>query len=99
MFISCNCSIDDFDENIIDEVSWPKARKEHTCEECGRTIEKGEKYEVCTLLTSSDGWSRYKTCLGCTRIREAFCPEGFYIGGLALQVSECIGFNYVTGEE
>ncbi len=97
MFISCDCSIDDYDTNEIEEVSWPKARKEHICYECERIIKKGEKYEVCSLLSSSK-WERYKTCLGCTRIRDAFCPNGWYIGGLANQVSDCIGFNYVTGD-
>ena len=75
-----------------------RARKQHCCGECSRTIEKGEQYEVVKGLW--DGrWETHKTCLGCTRIRQHFCSDGWLYGGLAEQVSECVGFNYAADEE
>lgn len=42
----------------------PKAKVEHTCGECGRTIAKGERYR--TQGGKSDGYFEWhKTCLHC----------------------------------
>ena len=55
------------------------ARKEHTCGECGRTIEPGETYE-----TFSGKWnftfSTHKTCIECLSIRNAFFCESWIFG-------------------
>jgi hypothetical protein len=75
-----------------------QARKRHVCCECDRTIEPGERYELYTLLFEGK-WEEFKTCLGCLRIANHLAPHGRLIGELAEQVAECIGFNYVTGEE
>ena len=53
------------------------ARKEHTCGECGRTIQVGEKYEVCRGLYEGE-WSTDKTCIDCLSLRETyFCSWMF----------------------
>jgi hypothetical protein len=91
--ITCDCSYDgDFDNTLESEV-MRTARRTHKCGECGRDIHRGERYEVASVL--SDGsWSTYKTCLGCTRIRDRFCSHGWIWGGVAELVEGCIGFNY-----
>ena len=96
---TCNCSIDDAgDGNEFHHEEWRTARKVHACGECGRAIQKGERYE--RVRGKSDGEIfEAKTCLGCTRIRQHWMPDGWYYGTVAESVAECIGFNYVTGEE
>ncbi len=63
------CMIDACDINEFYHARNPTARKEHTCDECGRTIEVGEKYE--SVVAKSDGqlWS-CKTCRHCVAVRE-----------------------------
>lgn len=75
----CNC--DDYDPPSVYNESEPKAKKEHRCSECRRTIEVGEQYlriEGCW-----DGvWSTSKVCRHCSAmadvmrsISECFCPS------------------------
>ena len=97
MLISCDCSIECEDACDLDSSEMRKARKQHICGECDRTIKPGERYEVYTILREG-GWSSYKTCLGCRRIRDHFCKGGWIFGGVAEQVEECVGFNYANEE-
>ena len=46
-----------------------KARKEHECEECGRAIARGEKYEYVSGMWE-DYIDTYKTCLGCVELKK-----------------------------
>lgn len=43
----------------------PVARKDHRCDECGRTIHKGERYDYAGGRTY-DGMDFYKTCAHCS---------------------------------
>lgn len=96
MLISCDCSIDDYDGPTISSCKLVKARRQHTCCECGDPIQPGQTYELVKGLW--DGrWDTFKTCIGCTRIREDLCPHGWLHGGLAEQVQECLGFDYTLG--
>ena len=66
------------------------ARKDHKCDECGETINKGQKYE--RVSGKWDGEvSTYKTCLPCLRIRKDLFTCGFHHGGLAEELWECYG--------
>lgn len=95
MLIHCDCSCDDYDPADVCSVKDVRARKQHTCCECKRVIERGETYEL--VKGCWEGcWEVYKTCLGCQRIRQHFCSDGWLFGNLAEQIRECIGFNYVT---
>ncbi len=96
MLISCDCSIECDDVSELDRSDIHKARMAHLCGECGRTIKIGERYEVYTIYRDME-FSRHKTCLGCMRIRDHLCRHGWIFGGVAGQVEECVGFNYVTG--
>jgi len=93
--ISCDCSVDcsDYESPSVCHTEWRKARKEHTCEECGEPIKVGERHEyVCGLW---DGrWDRHRTCAPCVAIRARYCPHGFIYGELAQQIEECLGFDY-----
>lgn len=97
MIYSCDCSVECDETSEHDHDDMRKARKQHTCVECKRTIEPGETYEVSTILRDGS-WFSFKTCRGCVLIRKHLSPNGWIFGGLAEHVAECIGFNYVTGE-
>jgi len=66
------------------------ARKQHKCEECNCTIEKGEEYE---LYKGSDGNGNIytcKTCLDCVSIRDAFFTGVTIFGNVIDEVRENI---------
>ena len=71
------------------------ARKEHTCYECGRIINKGERYE----RVSGKWYGRmdtFKTCIDCQSVRrELFC-DGWAYGGIWEDV--CQHISYCSGE-
>lgn len=56
--------------------STPRARKEHKCCECGRTITVGEKHQAASGKWDGD-ISTYRTCAECVEIRAAFCCDGW----------------------
>lgn len=58
------CMVGDYDYWEFYNEYTPTARKDHRCQECGRTIAKGEKY--CTQGGLNDGhFQWYKTCAHC----------------------------------
>jgi len=99
MTIDCDCSVDNYDAPTFGSgLILRTARKSHQCGECNREIIPGEKYEYSSQVYDNE-WSTNKTCLGCRRIRDRFCPNGWIWGGVAEAVEECIGFNYVTDDQ
>lgn len=92
--ISCDCSADVFDDGpSCCVVKVRKARKSHTCEECGDTIKPGQCYEYSSGIWDGEP-NDHKTCLTCVAIRDRYCPGGYYYGELATQIEECLGFDY-----
>jgi hypothetical protein len=77
--MSCSCEIEvdhDGGPQFCQEINR-KARKEHTCCECHRTITIGEYYEY--VSGCWDGYfSKYKTCLDCVSVRKAFFCSYIY---------------------
>lgn len=83
--MECACvsvDVDDYEccsELISDK--WHKARKDHRCCECHRTIVNGEQYRRETL--SDDGKiSTYKTCADCESLKGAFFCGGYLFGNV-----------------
>lgn len=73
------------------EVRTPKARKEHRCCECGKTIRIGERYERYAGKYDGDFCS-IVTCLICAEIADAFyCDSRLYGGGLWEGMHEIMG--------
>lgn len=56
---------------------YPKARKEHKCCECRRTIAIGEKYEKVKGIWEGKA-KRFKTCLPCASLRDDFARQSLY---------------------
>lgn len=90
----CDCSVDHDAMPRVQDSTIRRARKPHTCVECGRTIAPGERYEVYSGIGHDGDPFRDSTCLGCYRIRERWCAGGWFRGGVAEQVQECLGFDY-----
>lgn len=94
MGIQCDCSCDCDEMPRCQTTTTRRARREHQCCECYDTIVRGERYcELKGLDYDGDPFI-HRTCLPCERIRQQYCPSGYYIGGLAEQIEPCIGFDY-----
>jgi hypothetical protein len=90
----CDCSYSGYEPNRAYLAIMRKARKQHQCVECGRTIESGELHEVASGINSDGAPFRYRTCLGCYRIRQRFCSGGWFFGEVTEQVRDCLGFDF-----
>jgi len=89
------CTISGGEAPRLTRESFPVARKEHTCCECGSTVTKGEKYEKIDGLW--DDFETYKTCMFCSGVRisahsdfDLMSDEGFAFG----ELWECVGSDY-----
>jgi hypothetical protein len=58
-----------------------KARKEHSCYECGESIKVGDRHEVYSGIFDHSAF-RWRTCLSCVEIRDHFACNGFSAGQL-----------------
>lgn len=89
--MECSIDVDSDGERASCGSSYiRKARKEHKCDECRRTITKGEQYEVVTGRWS-DRFDRYKTCADCLSIRKMFFSSwtiGSILDDIAYQIVE-----------
>lgn len=76
------CPISSYDEDGVAQKSWvsqPRARKEHACCECNRSIAKSERHELYKLVTDGS-FDAYRTCLLCVEIRDHFACNGWTFG-------------------
>lgn len=62
------------------ECRYPRARKDHKCGECGRTIAKGEKYQRFSGKFDGELCDNV-TCGQCAEIRDVFSCEAWPIWG------------------
>ena len=58
-----------------------KAKKIHTCYECLRKIQPGEKYEYAIAKQDGEIWSA-KTCPDCLSMRDTFYDGCYYFGNI-----------------
>jgi len=96
MGCACVCGLFDSAADVC-EAKMVKARKEHTCCECGEKIQPGEKYE-CTRGLWEGSWDYFKTCYPCVCIRNELCCHGWEFGELRGVVLEAYGIDYVSGD-
>lgn len=82
------CSTDYDPADIYNETD-PKARKSHICSECGRTINKGEKYRNHFGIWEGRA-ETFKTCSHCLVAQNWLREEcgGFLHGGLEDEIYE-----------
>jgi len=98
--MNCDCAIDidDYERPQVHVCTTRRARVSHVCCECGAEIAPGQQYEHVSSLYEGP-WSRIATCILCARIRADLCSGGWVYGELRETICECLGFDYVTGEE
>lgn len=78
----CSCVYVDFDGYWECSSSvMRKARKEHKCSECGRTIERGEKYNYFSGKWEGS-FDDSKTCVDCLSVIKVFFCNGAGIGAM-----------------
>lgn len=78
--MECDCAMDcDFDGESPDfsERKMVKARKKHTCSECGQIIIKGTEYELIKGCWNGV-FHTNKTCPDCLSMREVFFNTFFF---------------------
>jgi len=89
----CGCIyIDDYEVAKCGTQKTQKARKEHKCTECGRTIQPGEEYEYYWGVWDY-GPETYKTCMDCLSIRESFFCKGYIFSNLYQDLIEHIYYE------
>lgn len=96
---SCSCIYDS--DGYGPEASTTKirkARKQHRCFECGRTIEPGEKYEYISGIWDGAP-SSYKTCLDCLSLRDVFFCGGWIYGEVWNEFREWLYEGEIEGIE
>ena len=97
METGCSCDIDYDDVAVIWTETHPVAHKQHKCCECRGVIQPGERYVVVRSLYDG-AWSTSKVCWTCNAIRQDLAPCA-PLGELRSELWECLGFDYVTGDE
>ena len=75
----------------FNDTTYPTARVEHRCEECGRTIGRGERYSRTAAVWCGEFFTNV-ACLHCAVARFIFdafadCSEDFY-GGLSWHLDD-----------
>lgn len=77
--MSCKdvCLSGDYDESAdFYRERFRKAAKPHDCCECGRVIEKGERYRTVSGKWDGD-FAQFDTCAECAEIQAAFGCNGY----------------------
>ena len=64
---------DEGETPVFANETYPKARKQYECCECGSDIDKGEKHQCVTGLW--DEFETHRTCLICSDIRAVASSE------------------------
>ncbi len=95
----CSCGTRyDIDYPELYHESFPVAKKEYKCCECGEPIKPGQKHHAATGFWEGD-WLTYRTCMTCYRIREDYCGGEFVFGELRDTLLQCLELDYITGEK
>ncbi|ABS03227.1 hypothetical protein [Kineococcus radiotolerans] len=63
--------------SVYSTSTTPRARIEHRCDQCARTIPVGETYSRWEGVTG-DGWHTNKACQQCDAYQRALFDEGIY---------------------
>ena len=74
-----------------------KAAKEHKCDECNRTIAKGNQYEYVTMCYDGK-WQQFRTCWFCAALVRDYCGGVQLHGGLSEILSDCLDYDLIYDE-
>lgn len=85
-------NVDDFDSTTLQQIIR-KANKPHTCEECRRSILKGERYEVYKGVCDGSMYTA-KTCLDCVSLRTSFFNSCWTFGIIRDEIADSISYSH-----
>lgn len=93
----CNLCIFSYDGDEADfyHSETRKARRQHTCCECGEQIQRGDTYEH-VALKYDGAMSRHKTCAICVEIRTKFSCNGTWVFTTVWETMREEGFPVFT---
>lgn len=81
---------------------WRKARKEHSCGECGGKIAIGESHHFISGIWEGE-FDFHRSCVVCRKLGEEFSKahdgEGFYMGALDEALQECVAEETTIDED
>ena len=80
--VDLDCPVENFNSSGL-----VRARKEHTCEECRKTIKPGDRYENVRGKCEGD-WFSAKTCSTCAAIRNVLFCYGWEYGNIWPEIVE-----------
>jgi len=89
MFDACIDGGIDADPPTVFAEVWRKARKQHSCCECGQPIVVGQRYEHAAGLWDGH-WETYRTCATCAQIRTSLF-HGWMYGRLWEDIFDAYG--------
>lgn len=83
------CMVDQAEDSFVADVREQTARVAHTCGECGRTIEPGERYRVGGGVCDGEWWTG-KMCVHCWAARSWLSVQcnGWLWGGVLEDLEE-----------
>lgn len=81
MTVCCPLSGSDGDRATVSHTTCPVSARDKPCGECGKSIVRGEKYELNKSLWDG-AWFTSRTCLLCVEIRDHFQCDGWIYGQL-----------------
>lgn len=82
------CPLSETDEiSTLWRDTYPFARKDHRCEECGETIARGTKHQLVKQLFDGS-WSSTRTCMSCVEIADHFTCGSRITGQLWADLEE-----------
>lgn len=89
----CACDFYDYEAPDVYRKSYPRAKIQHICEECGEPILPGQKYEY--VFGKWEGEvSTFKTHMACAAIRNKLCMSHGELA--ACGTVDALGFDWQT---
>ena len=90
------CYIGDAEQPKFFSQQTKIARKQHSCCECGSSIEPGERYEYVSGLW--EDFCVFKTCLFCVGVREDYNSHAYEDERAPFEcLWDCVGYDYGVG--
>lgn len=83
----------DYEPPEVCTTTTPMARVAHTCDECRREIQPGQRYERVRGLWGGT-WTTIKTCLPCASLRDELDDGYGYVYGQLAEVADYAGVPF-----
>jgi hypothetical protein len=89
----CACDYDADEYILVHESTFPVASRAYKCDECYQPIPAGSAYKRVSSLGSESGWSTWRFCGKCVRVRAAHNVADPQCRPLVEKLYECVREN------